>query len=190
MSEESHVVSEALLRVMNEPLTPEERKQHNIWIRQEDIRFRTRYDDKFGTDSAQVVGRFERVLSFRDPKQTVFHIMGEHLRNHPQFGQTLNDLKIESLQAIQHSLQDYIINGILESAYDEMAYIPYRDMYVPHKPGYYKFQAKYFPTLNIQKHEVLVLTSYEMFHRIIMNKPQDEIPEALVGKIKWIEGRL
>ena len=182
-----HIISIDLLRNMKEPLTPEEKKRHSIWINQDDVRFTARYDDRFG--EARVSARYEKYAVFKDPRIITFLLPEEYLRD-SQSSDVIFDMKIESLQAIQRSIEDNVVNGMLQNSYDKEAYIPYRDMYIPHKAGYYKFQAKYFPTVGIQKHEVLVLMSQEMYHRMMFNKPPKEIPEALIGKIEWIEGRL
>lgn len=179
---------EVLMRVMREPLTQQEREQHQIWINQNDIRFRARHDDRSG--GVYVAGRYEQVV-FRDPQHVMFSILGDDLEKHPQYRDTLNSLKIESLQAIQRSVENYIVDGMLQSAYRRNGYVPHKDLYVPHeRSGYYRFDAKYFPSVTIKHNEVLVVLSQEMYHRLMLHQPPKENPDALVGKIEWVDGYL
>lgn len=182
---ERHVFSETLLQVMNEPLTPEEKKRHSIWIKQKDIRFRARYDDLYGV-GARIAARYETYVGFKDPRQVTFHMSDECLVG----DDVLYDIKIECIEAVQRSIEEYMVGGMIQGAREREAYIPYRDFYVPHKPGYYRFRANYFPSPSIKNDEVLVLMSQEMYHRMMFNRPPKEIPEALIGKIEWVEGYL
>jgi len=169
--------------ILEAPISVQERRSHGIWLTDGDVSLRTRHLPGHGI---QAVERYNPCVGLH-PLMTSMHICYETFEQQDR-DVILQDMKIESLLALQERIEQIVVEKMLVSSIRQDAFLP-PSIYISqgrHRPSYIRCRMNFFPTKHLKRGQVLTLIDYETYHHLFKYMQEGENPEAIRGKIQWV----